>query len=388
MKQYLKSIIALTAICAVVAVLLSVANFITAPIIKENEAAAANESLKVVMPDGEDFKSVDISGYSLPKTITEVFSEKNGGYVFKLSTSGYSANMIIMCGVDNSGKVTGSVCIGSEETLGYESTYGEKFKGITSDTVESVDTISGATKTTLGYRNAVKDALNGFIIMSGGSVDIRDEATILADNLNTALPAANGKFNPVFITEELENISAVYSAENGTGYVFVSGENFVATDSNGNVISQADDALITLISSQAKKVIDSKLTEIDLSTYANMPSSVLKAYKTSSGNYLFEVRAAGYGINGDYHASGEYIMIKASATPNGKIIDCVTVSQKETDKIGSACADKKFYSQFNGKDESNYKDIDAISGATITTNGYKTAIAKIFEAIKILKGEA
>ena len=62
----------------------------------------------------------------------------------------------------------------------------------------------------------------------------------------------------------------------------------------------------------------------------------------------------------------------------------------ENDKavIGDACADISFYSQFNGKTEADYGDIDAISGATITTNGYKTAVSKVFEAIKILKGEA
>ena len=33
-----------------------------------------------------------------------------------------------------------------------------------------------------------------------------------------------------------------------------------------------------------------------------------------------------------------------------------------------------------------YADIDAIAGATITTNGYKTAVLKSFEAVEILKG--
>ena len=38
--------------------------------------------------------------------------------------------------------------------------------------------------------------------------------------------------------------------------------------------------------------------------------------------------------------------------------------------------------------QDNYGEIDAISGATITTNAYKTAISKVFEAINILKGGA
>ena len=73
---------------------------------------------------------------------------------------------------------------------------------------------------------------------------------------------------------------------------------------------------------------------------------------------------------------------------DGKIIDCLTVSQKETDGIGSVCADESFYGQFVGKTEETYEQIDAISGATMTTNGYKKAILRAFEAVKILEGGA
>ena len=75
-------------------------------------------------------------------------------------------------------------------------------------------------------------------------------------------------------------------------------------------------------------------------------------------------------------------------TPNGQIIDCITVSQKETDGIGSVCADEAFYGQFVGKTEANYESIDAISGATLTTNGYKKAILRAFESVTIFEGGA
>ena len=103
------------------------------------------------------------------------------------------------------------------------------------------------------------------------------------------------------------------------------------------------------------------------------------------------MRGAGYGINGgdDYHpASGEYIYIRVSMTADGKIIDCLTVSQKETDNIGSVCADESFYGQFVGKTEADYKEIDAISGATLTTSGYTKAIERAFASVKIFEGGA
>ena len=388
MKSQIKTVVSLTVICAVVAVLLAVTNYITAPIIKKNEAAQVNGALSVVLPSGEGFEAVDISKYELPETITEVYSEKNGGYVFKMLTSGYGSDFVLMCGIDANGAVAGATCISSNETLGAEKEYGKTLVGATGETIDGVATVSGATRTTDAYKNAVRDALNAKIILGGGSVDLRDETQILADNLNAALPAGEGKFTPVFITEILEGVQEVYKAENGAGYVLKSGENFIAATADGTVVSEVADDVKTLMSDNAKKLISSKLTQIDISGYADMPTQIEEAYKTDSGNYVFHLKAAGFGINGDawYNPSGEYIKIKVSATKDGKIIACETVSQKETDGIGSACADKKFYSQFNGKEQTNYKEIDAISGATVTTNGYKTAISKVFDAINILKG--
>ena len=144
------------------------------------------------------------------------------------------------------------------------------------------------------------------------------------------------------------------------------------------------------IEAQAAILAASTLTEIDLTQYADMPKQVDKAYKTSGGNYVIETHGSGFGINGDhyYNPSGEYIYVKVALTADGKVINCVTIAQSETDGIGSVCADKEFYSQFNGKDETNYKEIDAISGATLTTNGYKSAVSKAFEAVKIMEGVA
>lgn len=389
MKQNIKSVLSLTVICSVMAVLLAVTNAITAPIIKEQENAAVGGALLEVLPDGKNFAPVDLSKYELPETVEEAYSEDNGGYVFKLKTVGYGADLIIMCGIDSEGVVKGVQYISGNETLGYEATYGEKLKDATSDTIDGVETISGATKTTTAFKNAVKDALNASIILGGGSVDIRDEATILKDKLNEVLPEGKGAFTEIFITEEKGNVTAVYKADNNAGYVFVVGETFVACDNNGAVISTVDDAVKTEVETVSANIINSTMTEIDISSFADMPSHVQKAFKTSGGNYVLELRAAGYGINGDkYTRSNEYITIKVSITAGGKIIACKTISQKESSGIGDACAKPDFYNQFNGKVETDYGEIDAIGGATITTNGYKSAIASAFTAVKILKGGA
>ena len=391
MMKSVRSILTLLVICAVMAVLMAVTNTITAPIIEQNQAAAANDALKVVMPGGEGFEKMDVSGYTLPATVSEVYSEASGGYVFQLTTTGYSSGLVILCGVNGDGTVSGATCLSSSETLGYEKTFGENFIGKNMEGVDVVDTVSGATRTTGAYRDAMKDALNAAVILGGGSVDLRTEEEILNDNLSAALPGAEGKFEKLFIVEVIDGIDAVYTAENGKGAVCIVGEQFIAVDETGAVITDAAEDVAANVAAQMAKLNATVTTDIDLTQFEGLPSACLSAKKTDSGNYILEMRGAGYGINGgdDYHpASGEYIYIRVSMTADGKIIDCLTVSQKETDNIGSVCADESFYGQFVGKTEADYKEIDAISGATLTTNGYTKAIERAFASVKIFEGGA
>ncbi len=382
MKKTVKSTAVLVCLCAVMAVLLALTNAVTAPIIERNREAAANEALLEVLPDGEGFEKVAFDAAKLPKTVTEVYKEKNGGYVITLTTAGYGSDMVVMCGIKADGTVSGVVCLSSNETLGYEKSYGSNFVGKDVAGVEAVDTISGATKTTAAYKNAVKDALNAVVILGGGTVDLRTDAEILLDNLSAALPAAEGKFSKLFIVEVIEGIDAVYTAENGKGWVYVIGEEFIAVNEDGETDNETVEA--------AHEILSATETEtIDITDVKTQIRNLLSAKKTATGNYVLEVQGAGYGIKGgdDYHpASGKYIVVRVSMTAEGKIIDTYTVSQEETKGIGDACADEKFYGQFDGKTESDYKGIDAIAGATLTTNGYLKAIEDAFAAVKIMEG--
>ncbi len=390
MSKHIKSIAVLTIICAVVSLLLAGTHYITAPIIEEQEKAKTNEALLVVYSDAGSFEPVNISKYELPDTVIEAYKAENGGYAIKLNVTGYQPNMVILCGIDKDGSVTGATCISSSETLGKEKTYGENFVGKSSKDYDSVDTIANATYTTQGYKNAIKDALNAATILSGGSADLRSEEEILADNLNTALPSANGEFETVSFLETLQNIDKVYTASNKTGFVFVSGENFIATDASGKVSGKAEATIKAAVETAAVKVLEWQKAKIDLTEFADMPLSVYEAYKNTDGNFTFILHAAGYGINGGgnkyQQGNGIPIVIKVIATKDGKITSCVTVSQSESANYGAVCGDEKFYKQFEGKTEKDYSQIDAISGATITTNGYVTAIGDVFNAIKILKG--
>lgn len=388
MKHSIKSLCVFIGICVVVALLLAVVNSFTAPIIEQNQNESANAALLEVMPDGTGFEAVDITSYTLPATVSEVYRETSGkGHVVKLITAGYGSDMVIMCGVGTDGTVTGSVCLSSNETLGKEKTYGENFIGKDAASADAVDTIGGATKTTGAYKGAVKDALNTGIILGGGSVDIRTEEEILADNLAAALPTGD-TFEKVFLIDAIDGFDAIYKSANGEGYVFVIGEAFIGVNNEGTVITEGVENA-SAITDAVTLIQSTTVEDIDLTAYPDLTKTVISAKKTSTGNFIVETKGAGYGIKGgdEYHpASGEYIIVRVSMTADGKIIDVLTVSEAETDGLGDACADESFYGQFDGKTEENYTEIDAISGATLTTNGYKQAIERAFEAVKVLLG--
>ena len=385
MVKNIKSVGVLVAICTVVALLLAVTNQFTDPIIEKNAAAAANAALLEVMPEGTGFEVVDLSTYTLPASVTKAYKETSGkGYVIELSVTGYGPNMVIMCGVAADNKVTGAVCLSSNETLSKEKTYGENFTGKDAAGVEATDTIGGATLTTGAYKNAVKDALNAALILGGADVDVRTPEQILADNLKAALPAGD-TFTKMFFTEKVEGVDAVYAADNGAGYVAVIGEEFIAADATGN----SDNAVAA---AAVKALIASTSTAVDLTAYEGINKNVVSVHKTASGNYDVVINGLGYAYYDDNHGYGEQrfvpIVIRASVTADGTIIDTLTVSHEESKGFGAVCGEESYYSQYDGKTADTYTQVDGIAGATMTNDGYMKAIQRVFETVAILEGGA
>ena len=386
MWKNIKSVCILVAICSVMALLLAITNQFTAPIIEKNAAAAASGALLEVMPEGTGFESVDLSGYTLPASVVEAHKETSGkGYVIQLSVTGYGTNMVIMCGVSADNKVTGAVCLSSNETLGKEKEYGKNFTGKDAAAVDATDTIGGATMTTSAYKGAIKDALNAALILGGADVDVRTPEQILQDNLAAALPAGEGKFTKMFFTEVVEGVDAVYAADNGKGYVAIIGEEFFDTDAEGN----SDNVVVA---NAVKALIASTSTDVDLTAYEGINKNVVSVKKTASGNYDIIINGLGYAYYDDNHGYGAQrfvpIVIRVSLTADGTIIDTLTVSHEESKGFGAACGEESYYGQFDGKTAETYKDVDAIGGATMTTDGYMKAIERCFATVDILEGGA
>lgn len=384
MIKHIKSVGVLVAICSVMAVLLALTNQITAPIIEKNAAAAASGALLELMPDGKGFEQVSIE--KLPATVTEAYKETSGmGYVIKLSVTGYGPDMVIMCGVTTDGKVTGAKCLSSNETLSKEKEYGKNFTGKDAAGVDAVETIGGATMTTAAYKGAVKDALTSALVLGGADVDVRTPEQILADNLAAALPAGEGKFTKLFFTEVIESVDAAYSADNGAGYVAVIGEEFIGIEAGAPT---AYPAIADAIEAMAK----STPTDVDMTAYEGINENITSIKKTATGNYIIEINGLGFGWfgNSEHYQDPKYIpiVIRVSLSPDAKIIDTLTVSHQETNGYGAAWGTEEYYGQFDGTTIDDYKNVDVISGATISNNGYLKAIERCFLAVEILEGGA
>ncbi|MCR5584272.1 MAG: FMN-binding protein [Lachnospiraceae bacterium] len=170
MKKNLPNVYVLTGICLITALLLALVNNFTLPVIKAAEEKATQEALLEVLPGGGTFEKKDVSAIDTSFCATkveEIYKASNGGYVVKLTSSGYSTGLLIMVGVNADGTVSGSKCLASAETLGYEKTYGSALLGADKDNISGIATVSGATKTTTGYKNAVADALKIAAALSG-----------------------------------------------------------------------------------------------------------------------------------------------------------------------------------------------------------------------------
>ena len=384
----------LGSICLVVALLLSVINMFTSPIIIDRANALADSAKTEVLPGGSNFKDIT-ADYSFPASVTEAFSA-DGGFVFRSTGKGRNGDIVIMVGVSTDGKITGSKIISEAESKGYKESVYAAVEGTSGQyTGQSLDTfstvvVSGSTMTSNGFGDAVKAALQAYVIASGGSVDLRGPEQILQDNCNAALGTEGKTFEMWFKVEEIAGVDKVYKSDDG--YVYVIGETFIGVK-NGEVVtaevSAENQATVLAADTIVKASTTTEITE--------RPSGVKKTYVkqvfvTGSGNYVFVLD--GYGFDATYYGSPMQIQLSISA--DGKIIDVVTLVQTETAGYGDKCQNDEYYKSWIGVTSEQVVISDStadtsvpgvISGSTYTTKGYQTAIKAAFTAFEIYTAE-
>ncbi|MBO5931817.1 MAG: FMN-binding protein [Clostridia bacterium] len=404
MKKNIMPSLVLGCICIVVALLLSLINSITAPIIESAQNAAANEALLVVLPEGKNFEEITLDD-SYPASITKGY-RADGGFVFQANVTGKSAGLIILIGIDTEGKIVGTKVIADQETDSYDALVFPSLEG-TEGSYKGMDLdnfapylVTGATLTSKAYGEAVKAALQSFVLANGGEVDTRTPEQILQDNCNTALGTTGVEFTKWFATEVVEGVDAVYVAKDNSGRVFVIGETFVGVKAGGTLAAAPDANEATVLA--ANTVIEnSTVTEITELPEGVDAKIVKKVYVTASGNYVFDLEAKGYQAGFEY-GNKTPIQIKLSISAEGKIIDCLTVSHQESKGYGDVCATEEYYDQYRGSSADEIvitvthpdymtdqiapdnTDKGVIASATYTTAGYQKAIKAAFTAFEKL----
>lgn len=401
MKSKIMPSLVLGSICLVAALLLSVVNMFTAPLIEANKAAAASGAFAEVLPGATGKQDLTIDD-SYPAVVKAGYKFDNG-YVFQMEVSGWSSGLIIMCGIGNDGKITGMKHIQTNDTYGLEPELNNAYTGKDIDTAELV-IATGATPKSLtskGYFEAVTAALQSFAIANGGTVDLRTPEQILQDNCNAALGVSGKTFTKWFAVEKISGIDAVYEASDNSGRVYVIGEAFIGV--KDGAVTTADASGENKSAALSADAVIGALTKESVAKPAGTNANVESIERFSNGTYVFELKGDGYQAMFDW-GDGTQIDIKVAIGADGKIIDVVTVAHAESKGYGDECATEEYYKQYFGKGDSDIKesaddypydhgddfidpdctDVGAISSATFTTLGYQRAIKAAFAAFELL----
>lgn len=151
--------------------------------------------------------------------------------------------------------------------------------------------------------------------------------------------------------------------------MFMSGALAVVNNITDPVIAEAAAAR----AERALREIIPQAEDFVLLDVDGLPGTVTEVYGTSNHKgFIFVIMSPGYG--GD-------ITIMCGIDPDGQIIKSLTLAHMETKGISDPVF--AMQSEYEGKNK-NLDGIDAISGATITSNAYKNGILDAFLAFEIV----
>ncbi len=144
------------------------------------------------------------------------------------------------------------------------------------------------------------------------------------------------------------------------------------------IISAAEEAAAATARSEV--LIEAK--DFEKLNNISLPDGVTEAYAGTDGSgYVFMLTQKGYG--GD-------IKLICGMRPDGSIEAMQTLSHSETKGIGSRVVDndspETLSKAFAGKTADNQDEVEAISGATISSKAYKAAVKSAFAAFDAVKG--
>jgi len=116
--------------------------------------------------------------------------------------------------------------------------------------------------------------------------------------------------------------------------------------------------------------------EINREKFPDIPETVSEIYTTDNDSgYIFIIYIRGYG--------GTMKLI-CGINPDGKIIKSKVLAHSETPGFAATVFDRAV--KYEGEGKAFVSKLDAITGATITSNAYKNALLDAFSAFEAVKG--
>lgn len=416
-REAIKSVVVLTVICAVIALMLAMVNELTAPIIAENQAKGEFDSLYEVMPDADDFEEVSLTG--LPETVKAVYKDTGGkGYVVLLATrSQYTgtSDMGITVGIGTDGKIVGITLTSYTESKDFgREEYPKTYIGQDS-ALSGVDLVGGVTYSSVAFRDAVSDAFVALISNGLVSEGQKSDKQVIDELKTVALPGCAENLGNAMLTQIDESgafISEAYEADNGCGYVYVlnvDGTSLVCgVGAFGDAVCYAldgtdvtndaayADAINEAVAANVKKSEElAEANTASVSRYAGegatlTPVSPPGTFNTVTG--AFEIDADG---------KKSYGFVSVVFGYRNKLMKMIYILDENSAIVvfrsaGELILDSEYYSDYT-LDESAYKasfegltaetfdeSVTLISGATITANAVSTATRDVFAAFDAL----
>ena len=409
-KHLINTILILLAFALVFSAAMFGLNFITGPIIEENNKGAEFAPLLAVMPDADNFEEITSTLAGVPESVIAVYKETSGrGFVVRTSASTqYSKEpMEITFGVTADGKICGiqldvytdSIDFRSKDA-NYIDSYLEKDSALA-----DIGTVSGATYSSTAFKDAVSAGFSALISNSLIVEGVKSDAQILSEMIPTLAPG-------MLKTEEVAasgNIEKALKSGNDAGFAYVikSGDaSFLALvnatgvckvyDVAGADVTDAQSAIADEAKAHASanqksytEDLNTRVTKlfadasdiapIELSTFNTVVSAV--SFKSNGAEYYgFYSRSIGF------HQMDVFFVIDA----NGAI---AKMDAKQF------IFEEEYFMQFGGMNNAEYKagfeglttetwngDAAVIATATMTSNAVKQSTDDAFATFSAIKG--
>ena len=420
MKKSIPAWIVLTVICVVAAVLLAATNLATKDVIAANAQREALATLGKLLPDATAFETMEDSGISIGKD----GSGNIVGYALAATTQGFGGEVETTVAARPDGIINGISVGGSNfaETAGLgarakEPEFQEQFAGksapvsLTKDGGE-IEALSGATITSRAVIKGVNEAMEQIAAVAGFTVESTSTAEHLGEGRYAATAQGFGGPVKVFMTldegrtitefsvgdsqfAETPGLGARAQEEAFQGQFIgktlpvaigdieaLSGATITTNaviEAIGIVNDGLDHGLADApIAEQEETPADEQAEEPAEETPADVTDT---GETTETGDVVAAPATAEAGnYSGSAQGFGGPVRVFLTVDENRSITDIrIGDSQfAETDGLGARAKEETYTSQFIGKTlPLKDGDIEAITGATITSNAVLKAIEQI-----------